>query len=392
MLSVYRRHIKTCAHRSEGRKYRRCRCPIWADGFIGREEIRESLKTRLWEEAQQKAREWEAERSKPQDPADTRATIELACEKYLDDAKSRQLGTAAIYKYTHLTRQLKAFAGDRGLRFVEEIDLGFLRDFRATWPNRNLSAKKKLEQLRNFFRFCFRGRMVPANPALELAAPVVKETPKLPFTNEEIKQILHASDHLYTDNYGRTGKENARQIKALVLLLRYSGLRIGDAVMLPASRVTDGRLALRTAKSGTQVNVPLPPPVMDALSDSPRSHPLYFFWTGDCSIKTAVRHWEHKLAKLFRTAKIVGGHPHRFRHTFAVAQLVAGTPIDQVSMLLGHSSIKVTEKHYAPWVKARQDQLDTSVMGSWESDAFIVQQRPLQTKGTPQVHSKELVQ
>jgi hypothetical protein len=39
----------------------------------------------------------------------------------------------------------------------------------------------------------------------------------------------------------------------------------------------------------------------------------------------------------------------------------AGTgyvPIDQVSVLLGHSSVKITEKSYSPWVKARQEQLE----------------------------------
>jgi integrase len=205
-------------------------------------------------------------------------------------------------------------------------------------------------------------------------------------------QLLHACDHLYTDNYGRTGRENAKQIRALVLLLRYSGLRIGDAVTLPVSRISDGRLFLRTAKSGTTVSVLLPPPVLDALGTCPRSHSLYFFWTAACSVKTAVRHWEHKMAKLFKLAGIVGGHPHRFRHTFAIAELVAGTPIDQVSVLLGHSSIKVTEKHYAPWVKARQDQMDASIMRSWEEDPFIVQQWQRPTKGTSGVHGKELVQ
>jgi integrase len=178
----------------------------------------------------------------------------------------------------------------------------------------------------------------------------------------------------------------------LLEVLRYSGLRIGDAVTLPASRLSDGRLFLRTAKSGTHVSVLLPPPVLDALGACPRSHLLYFFWTADCSVKTAVRHWEHKLAKLFRLAKIVGGHPHRFRHTFAIADLVAGTPIDQVSVLLGHSSIKVTEKHYAPWVKARQDQMDASVIHSWEEDPFIVQQRQRPAKGTSEVHGTAMVQ
>jgi integrase/recombinase XerD len=43
-----------------------------------------------------------------------------------------------------------------------------------------------------------------------------------------------------------------------VLLLRHSGLRIGDAVTLERSRITGGKLFLYTAKTGTPVYVPLP--------------------------------------------------------------------------------------------------------------------------------------
>jgi hypothetical protein len=40
-------------------------------------------------------------------------------------------------------------------------------------------------------------------------------------------------------------------------------------------------------------------------------------------------------------------------------------PIDQVSLLLGHSSVKITERHYAPFVKARQEQLAQSARKAW---------------------------
>jgi hypothetical protein len=53
------------------------------------------------------------------------------------------------------------------------------------------------------------------------------------------------------------------------------------------------------------------------------------------------------------------------RYTFAVEMLLAGVPIDQVSMLLGYASVKITEKHYSPSVKARQDQLAASVRNAW---------------------------
>jgi hypothetical protein len=47
--------------------------------------------------------------------------------------------------------------------------------------------------------------------------------------------------------------------------------------------------------------------------------------------------------------------------------LLAGVPIDQVSLLLGHSSVKITEKSYAPFVKARQLQLQESVRNAWKA-------------------------
>jgi len=34
---------------------------------------------------------------------------------------------------------------------------------------------------------------------------------------------------------------------------------------------------------------------------------------------------------------------HRFRHTFAVEMLLAGVPIERVSLLLGHKTIRTTE-------------------------------------------------
>jgi integrase/recombinase XerD len=55
------------------------------------------------------------------------------------------------------------------------------------------------------------------------------------------------------------------------------------------------------------------------------------------------------------------------RDTFAVEMLLAGVPLEQVSILLGHKSVKITEKHYAPWVKARQEQLAANVRKAWNS-------------------------
>jgi len=54
----------------------------------------------------------------------------------------------------------------------------------------------------------------------------------------------------------------------------------------------------------------------------------------------------------------------RIRDTLAVDLLQKGVPLEEVSRLLGHESIK-TEKSYTKWVKGRQDGLDAFESGSW---------------------------
>jgi integrase/recombinase XerD len=57
---------------------------------------------------------------------------------------------------------------------------------------------------------------------------------------------------------------------------------------------------------------------------------------------------------------------HRLRATFAVDLLTKGVALEHVSKLLGHKSVTTTERHYARWVKGRQDRLDAVVSATWQ--------------------------
>lgn len=160
-------------------------------------------------------------------------------------------------------------------------------------------------------------------------------------------------------------QDNAVRLKALVLLLRYSGLRLGDAVTIDRKRIEHGRLFLRTAKTGTRVFVPLPNTVIDALAQCPGQHP---FWTGESKRKSVTGNWQRALKRLFELAEIPDGHAHRFRHTFAAELLVSGALLTNVAQLLGHSSEKITEKHYSAWIKGRQEKLEADVRKAWPKD------------------------
>src|SRR5258708_36459873 len=109
MLTIYRRHRKNCKQRGKGRKHRHCQCPIWVDGTLGGKEIRESLKLRDWQRAQEMIREWEAEdrRTRRQEQ---QGTIKNAHEKFMADAGAREMNEFTLYQKRLLFPQPYGFS------------------------------------------------------------------------------------------------------------------------------------------------------------------------------------------------------------------------------------------------------------------------------------------
>ena len=393
MLTIYRRHRMKCPSRNEprvsepidgdvfGRRpfKNNCRCPVWVDGFLNGSEIRKSLGTQNWEKAKSRVLAWD--RGEWTSDAG-RISIKQATEAYVTDAEDRKLSESTLRKYRLLFRQLTAFAESQGVGFLKQLDVAMCREFRTTWKDGNLAALKKLERLRSFFRFCVENAWLIENPAKKLRNPKCGQRPTLPFSPEEMTRILDAAEA----NIGkvqRHGRENAALLHALILLLRYAGLRIGDAVGCSVDRLAAEKLRLYTQKTGTHVHCPLPAFVADELDAVPKKSARYWFWTGAGKLQTAVADWQGRLKDIFDDAKVSGGHAHRFRDTFATELLLAGVPIERVSIFLGHESVKTTEKHYRPWVRERQEQAEADVRRTWDRDPIAVLAAK---KGSNQVH------
>ena len=360
MLVVHRRHVEDCSHRHKGRAYRNCHCPLWLDWRVDGKRIQKPLGTRDWGVAQIQARKIEVEGLTTKIIP---TTVESATDKFLADAKVRQLREGSLRKYRQLFKQLKAYAASRGIGLLTNITTDELLTFRQTWKNSNLSAKKKLELMKAFFRFCAAVKLIPDNPAEHIKPPKVEEAQVMPFTVEQMKeQILPACDRHPS---GR-GENRAVQMRALVLLMRHTGLRIGDACTLARDRIKDGVLTLRTEKGGTTVSLPLHPDAMEALGKIPCTSP-YYFWSGNSKRKTVVNIWEDSFKAMFKRAGIQDGHSHRLRHTFAVELLQSGAvTLEDLSVLLAHKNIRITQKHYSAWVPGRRDALEKAVRNSWK--------------------------
>jgi integrase len=196
----------------------------------------------------------------------------------------------------------------------------------------------------------------------------VDHRPTLYFTSAEMDRIIKTTHDI----------EGGSRLRVLIELMQWSGLAIRDAVTLERSRLNEyDQILLYRAKTGVPVQITLPPDVAKMLRDLHSDNPRYFFWTGNGNPKSAVSSYERTFRRLFKKVNLCHedgtpkrAFPHMFRDTFAVNMLLAGVPLHDVATLLGHSPIKTTEKHYSPWVMARQEALTDAVKMAWARDAW----------------------
>jgi site-specific recombinase XerD len=278
MLNLFRLHKKSCSAERGDRKFRRCQCPIHVEGMCGGKPIRESLKTTNWQAAQTRVSaaeargDWRAAQDTVE--AGEPTTIEAASKRFLDEIEhGRRLNDATLKKYRLMLSDLAHFAGEKGFRYVKELGLVQLREFRDSWsyetpelqtpdgrvvprraPLSPRTALKKLERLRSFTRFCLEAEWIEKNWAKMIHGPRrIKEVEKLPFEPIEMHRILEAVPKI--DLRVRT----AFELETFILVMRYTGLRISDTALLTTDRIKGDELYLYTQKSGTHVYVPLPP-------------------------------------------------------------------------------------------------------------------------------------
>jgi integrase len=398
VLNLFRRHRSGCP--KFGTRTPDCsskpKCPIHFEGIdgTGRRHKPQALKdpasgsgVRDWNRAVEVIREKEL----PAPPEQTQKP-----QTNLSDAVSSFLAFKAHRspdvqrKARLILGRMRAFLEARKKRTVEEVTFTDLVDFRAGWTEARTTQRRNQEIVKSFFRFCVKSDFIARNVSTDLDY-IPEDRPKTdPFTREEIERIFAATPKL-TDEYGRTGQSIAAQTRAFVLVMRYTGMSIGDTAKLKKADVQGNRIRTHRKKTGEDVFSKVPPFVIDALNAAPHDSDQYYFWTGNGLLHTRASKWGNRLQRLFVLAdvriveaekqlrsggklkgtaervKISMATPHMFRHTLARDLLERGTPMEEIAELLGNS-MKVVEKYYSKWDVRRQARLERRLEDFWASD------------------------
>jgi hypothetical protein len=99
----------------------------------------------------------------------------------------------------------------------------------------------------------------------------------------------------------RPSDQFGAEMRAIIELMRWTGLRIGDALLCARSRIHGNRFNLTTQKGKTVLTMIIPDHGITALNALPQRgdvHPNHFFWSGNSKHKSQTGRWQRKLERL----------------------------------------------------------------------------------------------
>jgi site-specific recombinase XerD len=378
-ITIFVRHSAGCKYEAE-EFYKRCNCKKFLRWFDGKKLQRMKTGARSWAEAEDKQRELADQLSGrvTATPGATAKAITDAVSVFIEDKRVQGITNGVLSGYTLELGRLADYCATRGVYTVQGITREILTGFCSTWPAFYASTTTRIkvrQRCRSFLLYCYETKWLERAP--QLPKIKVDEPETQPLTGEEYARLLAAVNVVDGKRWdGKGGKgttpKTRDRLRALVQLMRWSGLAIRDAVTLPREAIkkdADGyHIVTARQKTGTHVSVPLPPAVAEEVLALDNSNPKYLFWTGKGQGQTIANVWTVRYIRpLFDAAGIVCGHmvSHRLRDTFAVDLLEKGVPMEEVSRMLGHTSIKTTEKSYAKWSRGRQERANALVRGTW---------------------------
>lgn len=395
-LIIYRRHVKACIKGYE-QNHRifppgtpkeiksDCTCPLVCSGTTPSQpkKLRHiSLDTNDWDKARKTVKQLEAGHA-TEETKQKAITVDAAAARYLQykGPKGQNIERATLRKHeVMLQDRIKPYCIENDIQFLTAFDVAdtvtdcFL-SFRNLNPNHNKTGafvdkplgdrtkEKELDRYRSFLRFCQEQGWLKHNHAAKIKLGVSKPSPKYGLEPEEEKQVWDAIE--LVTNRGQMDQYNSKELRALLMVLRYSGLGISDAVTLDHTQLVtreSGRgyaiKVMDMRKTGDWVYIPITTDTVQTLHTlkfkGEKAGRKFWFYTGNGERDTAINNWRERVDNLLKLAqepphKPFRHHatPHTLRHTFAIAALNNGADIKMVSRWLGHSSTKITEAHYA---------------------------------------------
>ena len=280
--------------------------------------------------------------------------LQAARESWLKAlAKERRLSALTVEAYERDTRQFLQFltghcGGAPGIADIADLRPADLRAFLAARRKDGAGARtlgRGLAGLRSMLRFLERRGEVNAAGAGALRAPRQPKSLPKPLTAADARRVVSEDEQLAEEPW------LAARDAAILTLLYGSGLRISEALGLPASALASpGDNVLRvTGKGGKTRLVPVLPVALQAVAEYRRLCPYHL--GAEAPLFRGARGGPLNPAIVQRAMRRMRGAlnlpdtatPHALRHSFATHLLGRGGDLRVIQELLGHASLSTTQ-------------------------------------------------
>lgn len=368
-ITLYRRHVKGCLVHALNlpptaiRHFIDCDCPVWLTGHTDTEQYpRQSTGFTDWKAAESLRRSLIV---KSMDTVVHGISIEAAIAAYLP-SRDGELGFSTDRQYRRVLSTFLSYCSDRGVLFMQDISVDLLDRFQYdTFKGKASSRSVLMGKLRQFLRTAFRREWISKPLAEQISRIRHSYDQPIPFSDSEVSAILE-SCYAIPFPHG-IWKKSPTAFRLIVELMLETGMRVSDASRFDPRNVIPSQslcrysfypVKQRKTDRPKLVDSYIRPRMLEEINSCHWLSPSLPF-SGDRITPYVMGRSVYKRMKYVgRQLMIADCRPHRLRDTFAVRKLLAGLSIEDVSRLLGHSSIRVTEQHYAAWTDSRRDRLE----------------------------------
>jgi len=208
------------------------------------------------------------------------------------------------------------------------------------------TIQRRLQGLKSFFRWAIKRRYLRDDPFLFWDLPRPPQTAPRALTAEEDMRLLSLLDSQPPRRYQRMMLMASR-------LARFAGFRRSECVAhrWEQSDLVKGMLIVRKGKGNKDRVVPIPDdglllPLMAWYEECGRPQDGYVL-TGLLKQPLATQALSQSIVHVYRAAQVVDATFHTLRVTYATRLLEHGATIREVQELLGHASVRTTERYTA---------------------------------------------
>lgn len=288
-------------------------------------------------------------------------TLEQMTRAYLDDLQVRGYKPKTINGYRKNLRTFITWAASQNVTTLAQFGGEVVKDYirylqqKTKWsergyshpPTEQLSAsavRNYIRDLKAFASWLVEEHYTPVHVLSGVRTPKADEAPAEPFTDDELSAIFRSLD--VTDLF---------DLRDYIIMhtLWDTGMRVGELVALTVDDLdlTACQIRVQHAKFGKWRDIGFGKETHKYLTryltlcrPAPRvegDRHLFLSLDGYPMTESTVQ----KIC--YRLSKRSGVHiyPHRFRHTFAVNMLRAGTDLRTLQRLMGHADIRILTRY-----------------------------------------------